>query len=359
MAKILVTGAAGFLGYHLVHQFVTAKGNHQVVGLDVINNYYDVRLKHARLEMQGISRDHLVPYFPITSKIFPSYRFIQADLADQDFILAFMMQQRFDYVVNFGIQADVCYSIENPMAFAQSAIAGFSSLLEGCRHSKVKHLVYASMASEYEGNATQPLSEQQGTGNSLWFYTATKKSSESIARLYTHLFDIPTTDLRFSNVYGPWDRPDMPVFHFTDALYKGKPIRFLDYVEMTHDFTYVADIVESVMRITLKPEKSKSGRGKSQANGDVSSAPYRSLAIGNSGIVQLNAYIDAIEEALGKTGKTRRQQSQPEDVSVAPLDKKTHLEPRVSCRSLTTVKEGVKQYVDWYRWYYNREVILW
>ncbi|EKB49161.1 NAD-dependent epimerase [Cecembia lonarensis] len=352
MSKILITGSAGFIGFHLVSRFLE-EGGYEIVGLDVINDYYDVNLKYARLAQHGIAKEVILSHHLIQSETYPNYRFIQADLSEHDFIVAFMLQEKFDYVVNLAAQAGVRYSIDNPRAYTKSNIDGFLSILEGCRHSKVKHLVYASTSSVYGLNEEMPLSEKQPTQHPMSLYAATKKANEMMAHTYSHLFGLPTTGLRFFTVYGPWGRPDMALFLFTEAILQGKPIKVFNYGKMIRDFTYVGDIVESVKRLTIKPAQPDAAWNARQPAADASPAPYRIFNIGNSAPVQLDAYIAAVETALGKPAIRQLLDMQPGDVPATHADTQS-LESWVNFKPQTSVEEGVRRFVEWYREFYEK-----
>jgi UDP-glucuronate 4-epimerase len=345
--KILVTGTAGFIGFHLAERLI--KEGYDVYGLDVINDYYDINLKFARLEQHGIPRLTVDFNQPIQSTKYDNYKFIRLDLADHDTIVNFMVEQKFDYVVNLAAQAGVRYSIDNPRAYTHSNIDGFLSLLEGARYSKVKHLIYASTSSVYGLNTEMPLSEDQKTDRPMALYAATKKANELFAHSYSHLFDLPTTGLRFFTVYGPWGRPDMALFLFAEAMLKDEPINVFNHGKMIRDFTYVDDIVESITRLIPKPLTSRYNLTPSSSNHSVtaSNAPAQVFNIGNSAPVQLMAYIEALEKALGKTAKKNFMDIQAGDVPATHADV-SKLEEYVSFRPQTTVEEGVQRFVDWY-----------
>ncbi len=352
MSKVLITGSAGFIGFHLVSKFLSSNG-FNIIGLDLINDYYDVNLKYARLSKLGVDRINIEKNVLIQSSIFSNYHFIQADLADHDFIVEFMMQEKFDYVVNLASQAGVRYSIDNPRAYTRSNIDGFLSILEGCRQSKVKHLVYASTSSVYGLNEQMPLSEKQPTQHPMSLYAATKKANEMMAHTYSHLFGLPTTGLRFFTVYGPWGRPDMALFLFTEAILKSTPIKVFNHGKMIRDFTYVDDIVESVKRITVKPAQPDEAWNSKNPAADSSSAPYKIFNIGNSAPVQLDVYISAVETALDKPAIRQLLDMQPGDVPATHADTQS-LESWISFKPQTSVEDGVRRFVDWYREFYEK-----
>lgn len=332
--KFLVTGAAGFIGFHVCQRLLEA--GHTVVGIDNINDYYDVNLKQARL--------HLLDS--------PLFSFVKLDVADREGVEKLFSTEKFDRVVHLAAQAGVRYSLENPHAYADANLMGFLNILEGCRHTKVKHLVYASSSSVYGLNRKMPFSTDDSVDHPVSLYAATKKANELMAHTYAHLYGIPTTGLRFFTVYGPWGRPDMALFKFTKAMLEGQSIDVYNYGKMKRDFTYIDDIVEAIVRIQdviPQPDPNWTVEAGSPAT---SSAPYRVYNIGNSSPVELMDYITALEEAMGMEAKKNMMPMQPGDV----LETSAETQPLydlVGFRPQTTVKQGVKNFVDWYKEYYT------
>jgi UDP-glucuronate 4-epimerase len=312
--KILVTGAAGFIGMHVSKQLL-ARGD-EVVGIDNLNDYYDPQLKRDRLAQ------------------LPGLRFMKMDIADRRSIEELFENEGFEAVINLAAQPGVRYSLENPHAYVEANIVGFTNILEGCRHHRVGHLVYASSSSVYGGNTKLPYSERDSVDHPVSLYAATKKANELMAHTYSHLFGIPTTGLRFFTVYGPWGRPDMALFRFTRAMLEGEPIDVYNRGRLTRDFTYIDDIAEGVVRVLDRP------------------SGYRVFNIGNHDPVRLLDYIEAIEDALGIKAQKNLMPMQQGDVldtfaDVSALEAWTGFRPR------TPVKEGVKRFVEWYREYYE------
>ena len=350
MAKILVTGTAGFIGFHLTKRLVN--NGYDVVGLDSINDYYDINLKYSRLEYLGLEKEQIELNAVIYSSIHTNLRFIKADLADHHYIVEMMQTEKFDYVINLAAQAGVRYSIDNPLAYTHSNIDGFLSILEGARHSKVKHLVYASTSSVYGLNTAMPLQESMPTEHPMALYAATKKANEMMAHSYSHLYDLPTSGLRFFTVYGPWGRPDMALFLFAEAIRKGESINVFNHGKMIRDFTYVDDIVESITRLIVKPPKRNTDWDSDVPRIDTSSSPYRIFNIGNGSPVELMRYIEAVELAMGVKGKYNMMDIQPGDVPATHADTMA-LEKYISFKPGTTVEKGVEKFIDWYNEYYN------
>ncbi|WP_199248600.1 NAD-dependent epimerase [[Phormidium] sp. ETS-05] len=333
--KILVTGAAGFIGFHL-SKALLARGD-EVVGLDNLNDYYDVSLKQDRLTQL---------------KDKPGFNFYKLDLADRPAMANFFTNHNFDVVVNLAAQAGVRYSLSNPHAYVDSNLVGFVNVLEGCRHSKVKHLVFASSSSVYGANTKIPFSVHDNVDHPVSLYAASKKANELMAHTYSHLYHLPTTGLRFFSVYGPWGRPDMALFMFTKAILAGEPINVFNYGKMRRDFTYVDDIVEGVVRVIDKiPEPNPNWSGDNPDPG-TSLAPYKIYNIGNNQPVELIRFIEVLESCLGKSAEKNMMPIQPGDVPVnyANVD---DLENDVGFKPNTPIEVGIKHFVNWYRAYYH------
>ncbi len=340
---ILVTGTAGFIGYHLALRLLE-RGD-RVVGLDNINDYYDIRLKHGRLAAAGIDPDQLNDNgTPVISSKYPAYSFIKADLADKAALSAVFADNDFDCICNLAAQAGVRYSLENPDAYISSNIAGFVNILEAARHYGTRHLVYASSSSVYGSNEKMPFSTADNVDFPVSLYAATKKSNELMAHCYSHLFGVPTTGLRFFTVYGPWGRPDMAPILFTSAISAGKPIKVFNFGQMKRDFTYIDDIVEGVVRVIDNPPAAGSTPG--------TNAPYKVYNIGNSTPVDLMAFIAAIEKALGREAIKEMLPMQPGDVPVTWADV-SDLTANLGYKPNTPIQMGVDKFIEWYRSFYK------
>ncbi|ATX79648.1 UDP-glucuronate 4-epimerase [Mariprofundus aestuarium] len=335
MAKILVTGAAGFIGSHLAIRLLE-RGD-KVVGLDNLNDYYEVSLKDARLARFS---NHV------------NFRLVKMDISDREGMEALFAEEKFDKVVNLAAQAGVRYSLENPHAYIDSNIVGFTNVLEGCRHNQIKHLVYASSSSVYGANETMPFSVHDNVDHPLSLYAASKKANELMAHTYSHLYRIPTTGLRFFTVYGPWGRPDMAPILFTRAILEGKPINVFNHGKMKRDFTYIDDIVEGVVRTLDHVAEANPDWDGMKPDSATSRAPWRVYNIGNSTPVALMDFIGAIENALGIEAKKNFLPMQPGDVpaTAANVDALMH---DVGFKPDTSIEQGVKNFVDWYLEYYN------
>lgn len=349
--KYLVTGTAGFIGFHLAKKLLE-RGD-EVVGLDIINDYYDINLKYDRLDHMGIAKSHIIRNQLAQSTIYHGYRFVQMDLAEKDFLLELFAQEKFDVVVNFAAQAGVRYSLTNPEVYIQSNITGFINVLEACRFHPVKHLVYASSSSVYGSNEKMPFTTSDSVDHPISLYAASKKSNELMAHTYSHLFGIPTTGLRFFTVYGPWGRPDMALFLFTEAIMKGEPIQVFNYGEMKRDFTYIDDIVEGVMKVSDRPANPNPQFDGQNPDPGSSKAPYKIYNIGNSSPVSLMDYIKAVEKGLGKEAKMDLLPLQPGDVPASHADV-SDLVRDTGYRPNTDIVAGVKAFTEWYLAYYKK-----
>ncbi|MDB5813289.1 MAG: NAD-dependent epimerase/dehydratase [Rhodocyclales bacterium] len=332
--KILVTGAAGFIGMHVCERLL-ARGD-IVVGVDNLNDYYSPQLKHDRLQ-------HLEPC--------PSFRFVKRDLADREGMTSLFEAERFDRVVHLAAQAGVRYSIQNPHAYVDSNLVGFINILEGCRHNKIQHLVYASSSSVYGGNAKMPFSEADSVDHPVSLYAATKKANELMAHTYSHLYGLPTTGLRFFTVYGPWGRPDMAPFLFTSAILEGRTIDVFNHGRMKRDFTYIDDIVEGVLRVLDRPAEPDRDFDPLQPNAGRSQAPYRVFNIGNNDSIDLMDFIEAIEDAVGIAAMKNFLPMQDGDVPATYADTQA-LKEWTGFSPSTDIKDGVSRFVAWYREYY-------
>ena len=332
--KILVTGAAGFIGMHLSKRLLE-RGD-EVVGIDNLNDYYEVQLKHDRLkQLDG----------------FEKFTFIKMDMADREAMAALFKEQQFNKVMNLAAQAGVRYSLENPLAYVDSNLVGFANILEGCRHNKVEHLVYASSSSVYGSNTDMPFSVHDNVDHPVSLYAATKKSGELMAHTYSHLYDLPTTGLRFFTVYGPWGRPDMSPSLFAGAILRDEAINVFNEGKMQRDFTYIDDIVEGVIRVIDKVATPNEEYDKSSPDPATSYAPFRVYNIGNNEPVELMEFIETIENAVGKKAQKNMMGMQDGDV-VATYANIDALIEAVGFKPATPLKEGIQKFVDWYKSYH-------
>ena len=338
--KVLVTGAAGFIGFHATSALL--RRGDDVVGVDSVNPYYDPSLKEARL---SVLRE--------TERVcHGTFDFVRADLANRSAIERCFAEHSFDRVIHLAAQAGVRYSLENPHAYVESNLIAFTNILEACRHAKVPHLTYASTSSVYGANTRMPFSEHQSVNHPLQFYAATKRANELMAHSYSHLFGLPTTGLRFFTVYGPWGRPDMALFLFTKNILEGTPIPVFNEGRHTRDFTYVEDIVEGVIRSSDQVASSNAVWSSDDPDPSTSCAPYRLFNIGNSKPVKLIEYIEAIESSLGKKAVMDMKPLQAGDVPDTFADT-SELQKAVQYKPSTDVREGVAKFVNWYRDYYK------
>ncbi len=333
--KILVTGAAGFIGFHLCKKLL--QNNNEITGIDNLNDYYDVNLKIDRLKQIEGNKN---------------FKLIKIDLKERESVARIFSDERFDVVVNLAAQAGVRYSIINPHAYIDSNIVGFVNILEGCRHSKVKHFVFASSSSVYGANTKMPFSVHHNVDHPVSLYAATKKSNELMAHTYASLYNLPCTGLRFFTVYGPWGRPDMALFLFTKAILEGKPIDVFNYGKMQRDFTYIDDIIEGVVRvIEMIPQPDPAWNGNNPDSA-ISYAPYKLYNIGNNNPVELMRFIEVLEDCLGKKAKKNLLPIQPGDVPATCADV-DDLMKDAGFKPVTTIEQGIKQFVGWYRNYYK------
>ncbi|EMF06161.1 NAD-dependent epimerase [Serratia marcescens] len=333
--KFLVTGAAGFIGYHVAERLLTA--GHQVVGIDNLNDYYDVGLKMARLDR-------------LADK--PGFRFIKLDLADREGMATLFAEHQFQRVIHLGAQAGVRYSLVNPLAYADANLIGHLNVLEGCRHNKIEHLLYASSSSVYGLNRKLPFATEDSVDHPVSLYAATKKANELMSHSYAHLYGLPTTGLRFFTVYGPWGRPDMALFKFTKAILAGESIDVYNHGEMHRDFTYIDDITEAIVRLQAVIPQADPSWTVEQGSPATSSAPYHVYNIGNNTPVKLMEYITALEQALGLTARKNMLPMQPGDVMDTSADT-AELYRDIGFKPETSVEEGVKRFVDWYKAFYQ------
>ncbi|AYO38404.1 MULTISPECIES: NAD-dependent epimerase [Serratia] len=335
--KFLVTGAAGFIGYHTAERLLAA--GHQVVGIDNLNDYYDVGLKMARLDL-------------LADK--PAFQFIKLDLADREGMAQLFAEHQFQRVIHLGAQAGVRYSLENPLAYADSNLIGHLNVLEGCRHNKVEHLLYASSSSVYGLNRKLPFATEDSVDHPISLYAATKKANELMSHSYSHLYGLPTTGLRFFTVYGPWGRPDMALFKFTKAILAGDSIDVYNHGEMHRDFTYIDDIAEAIVRLQAVIPQPNADWTVEQGSPATSSAPYHVYNIGNSSPVKLMKYISALEQALGIEARKNMLPMQPGDVLDTSADT-AELYRVIGFKPETSVEEGVKRFVEWYKSFYKAQ----
>lgn len=339
--KVLVTGAAGFIGFHLVKQLLNE--NYQVVGLDNLNNYYDVNLKLDRLKDLGILTETELNYNQkVISLKYKNFVFIKQNLQDREAVPSLFQEENFDIVCNLAAQAGVRYSLENPDAYIDSNLTGFANILECCRHHKVSRLIFASSSSVYGKNEKIPFSTEDRVDKPVSLYAATKKSNELMAYTYSHLYDLETVGLRFFTVYGPWGRPDMAMFLFTDAISKGLPIKVFNHGKLERDFTYIDDIVNGIIRII----------NKERANQDQKYSLYN---IGNSKPVKLLDFINEIEANLGQKAEKKMLSMQPGDVERTWADV-SELKKDFGYNPTTSVQEGVAKFIEWYNIYYRKNV---
>jgi UDP-glucuronate 4-epimerase len=339
--NILVTGCAGFIGFHTARRLLE-RGD-MVVGFDVVNDYYDPKLKEARL---GVLQKK-------ASASNAGYTFVRANLADKTAVERCFAEHRIDRVIHLAAQAGVRYSIENPHAYVESNIVGFTNVIEACRHHGVEHLTYASTSSVYGANTAMPFSEHAGVDHPLQFYAATKRANELMAHAYSHLFRLPTSGLRFFTAYGPWGRPDMALFLFTKNIIEGKPIKLFNNGNHVRDFTYVDDIVDGIIKTSDNIAQPDPDWDSDRPDPATSNAPFRILNIGANRPVQLIAYVETLENVLGKKAIKEFLPLQPGDVPVATSDVSTAMRT-IGYSPATPISEGIRLFVEWYREYYRQ-----
>ena len=348
--KILITGTAGFIGFHLAKKMLE-RGD-EVIGLDVINDYYDIRVKNGRLKETGIDPDEVAYNQFTTSSLYPNYRFIQLKLEDSQGLNDLFKKEKFDKVINLAAQAGVRYSLENPQAYVDSNIIGFVNILEACRHHEIKHLSYASSSSVYGLNETMPFSIHHNVDHPISLYAASKKSNELMAHTYSHLFGLATTGLRFFTVYGPWGRPDMALFLFTKAILEGKPIDVFNNGEMSRDFTYIDDIVEGVIRVNDNPPQGNANWSGLNPDPGTAKSPYTVYNIGNNSPVKLMDFVSIIEKTLGIEAEKNFMPLQPGDVAATYADV-SDLIQNLDYQPNTSLEYGIEQFIKWYRSFYQ------
>jgi len=348
--KILITGTAGFIGFHLAKKLLE-RGDH-VIGLDNINDYYDPNLKYARLAELGIKREDIKEN-TLTLSSHTNHQFIKTDLSNQEVIDKLFESEKFDAVCNLAAQAGVRYSIENPRAYIDSNIVGFTNILEACRHYGVNNLAYASSSSVYGLNKSQPFKTTDPTNHPVSLYAATKKSNELMAHTYSHLYNISTTGLRFFTVYGPWGRPDMAPILFADAISNNRAIKVFNHGNMSRDFTYIDDIVEGIIKVIDNPAQKNLEWSAEKPTPNSSSAPYRIYNIGNNAPVKLMDFIAEIENSMGKVADKNFMEMQDGDVESTYADT-TELNNDFNYKPFTPLTEGVASFVTWFKAFYNK-----
>lgn len=348
--KVLITGSAGFVGFHLAKRLIEI--GYDIVGIDNINDYYDPELKFARLAECGIEKDKVIWHHEIVSSSHANYRFIRMSLESKGELMSLCYREKFDVIVNLAAQAGVRYSIINPDAYAQSNLVSFLNILEASRHNAVKHLVYASSSSVYGLNAQMPFSVHDNVDHPVSMYAASKKANELMAHTYSHLYRVPATGLRFFTVYGPWGRPDMAYFLFTEAILKGKPIRVFNKGEMKRDFTYIDDIVDGIVSVIKKPAEPHTDWNPNNPDPSVSSAPYRIYNLGNNKPVKLMNFIQEIEKNLDKKAVIDLQDMQPGDVSATWANVDDSIND-FNYKPETTIEFGLNKFVEWYKSFYK------
>ena len=348
--KILITGVAGFIGFYL-SEYLANRGD-EIIGLDNINDYYDVSIKYGRLKSLGIEKSAIKYNKLILSSKFRNFSFIKLNLEDKENIEKLFKKENFDKVINLAAQAGVRYSLINPQAYINSNITGFLSILECCRNYEIKHLTYASSSSVYGLNEKQPFSSKDNVDHPVSLYAASKKSNELMAHTYSHLFGIPTTGLRFFTVYGPWGRPDMALFIFTKAILENRPIDVYNYGKMERDFTYISDIIQGIVKVNDNPPKGNKNWNSKNPDPSSSKAPYKIYNIGNSKPVELMSFVKTIEKELGIKANINLLPIQPGDVPATFADV-TDIAETLGYKPEVSVKEGIRNFINWYKEFYS------
>ncbi len=352
MTKVLITGTAGFIGFHLAERLARQYPDYEITGLDNINDYYDVNLKYARLKESGLDREAIKYNVYVQSLKFPNYRFIKLNLEDRENINSIFEREKFDIVIHLAAQAGVRYSLQNPYTYIDSNITGFLNILEGCRYNTPRHLIFASSGSVYGANKKMPFSVHDHTDHPLSLYGATKKANELMAHSYSSLFNIPSTGLRFFTVYGPWGRPDMAMFLFARAITEGKPIELYNFGKMKRDFTYIDDIVEAMVRLINKPPRGSDNWDAENPDPSSSSCLFRIFNIGNSSPVEVSYVVELLEKYLGKKAEKVLVPIQPGDVPATMADV-DDLWEYVNFKPGTHIDGGIKRFIDWFIRYYQ------
>lgn len=349
--KILITGSAGFIGFHLTEYLLQL--GHYVVGIDNINDYYSTQLKYDRLAESGILEAGIQWNVPVQSTKYPNYYFVRMNLEEKVQLIDLCENEKFDMIINLAAQAGVRYSIENPDVYVQSNLVGFLNILEVSRHFKVKHLIYASSSSVYGLNTKMPFSVDDNVDFPISLYAATKKSNELMAHAYSHLYNIPTTGLRFFTVYGPWGRPDMAYYLFADAISNGRPIKVFNHGNLKRDFTYIDDIIQGIIKVIERPpSNNKDDLGLTNSDASTKYVPYRILNIGNNKPIELGAFIKQIESSLGKVALKNYVKLQDGDVLAtwADIDELTN---NYGYNPSINIDVGIPQFIKWFKDYYS------
>lgn len=352
MKKILITGTAGFIGFHLAERLARQFPSYEIIGLDNINDYYDINLKYARLKESGINKEAINYNSFVKSLKYPNYRFIKLNLEDRENISHLFDHEKFNIVIHLAAQAGVRYSLQNPYTYIDSNIIGFLNILEGCRHNPLEHLIFASSSSVYGANKKMPFSVHDHTDHPLSLYGTTKKSNELMAHAYSNLFNIPSTGLRFFTVYGPWGRPDMALFLFAKAIIEGKPIELFNFGKMKRDFTYIDDIVEAMIRLINKPPHEDGNWNAENPDPASSFCPFRVFNIGNSSPVEVSYVVDLLEKYLGRNAEKILVPIQPGDVPATMADV-DDLWGYVKFKPSTSIEAGTNKFIEWFKQYHS------